>query len=728
MRIRPFPLFLSSLVLVAATVRAQAPSGLPFQDPRLPLPLRVDDLVTRMTLKEKVSQMQNHARAIPRLGVPAYDWWNEALHGVARNGIATVFPQAIGMAATWNPDLIRDEADIIATEARAKHHEAVRNNQHGIYQGLTFWSPNINIFRDPRWGRGQETYGEDPILTSRIAVAFVRGLQGNDPRYLKVIATPKHYAVHSGPEPARHMFDARPGRRDLYETYLPAFEACITEAGAWSIMGAYNRLEGEACCASSLLLGRILRDAWKFPGYVVSDCGAINDMVAGHTIAANPMEASVMAVKAGCDLTCGNEYESLVEAVQRGLITERDIDVSLHRLMEARFRLGMFDPAESVRYARIPFSANDAPQHDALARRVARESMVLLKNSGNILPLGKDGGPIAVIGPNADELSVLLGNYNGTPSHPVTVLQGIRTHVGPGVTVLFARGCALVEGLPADTASADEALAIAKEARVIVAVMGIAPALEGEEMPVDLKGFAGGDRTDLALPETQQSLLRLLVALGKPLILVVMNGSALALNWEHQNIPAILEAWYPGQQGGNAVADVLFGDYNPAGRLPVTFYKSVDDLPSFDNYAMEGRTYRYFRGEPLFPFGFGLSYTRFEYKKIALSKSVARPGETVRVRATVKNSGGTAGEEVVQVYVRPVESHVPEPIRSLKGFQRAAFKKGETRTIEIPLAVSSFRRFDEASGRYVVDPGNYEIQVGASSSDIRGTAVVRVRK
>lgn len=728
MSLNSVPALLSIAMIVAVNAPAQRSPGVPFQDPRLPFALRVDDLVTRMTLKEKVSQMQNHARAIPRLGVPAYDWWNEGLHGVARNGIATVFPQAIGMAATWDPALIQAEADVISTEARAKHHEAVRNGERGIYQGLTFWSPNINILRDPRWGRGQETYGEDPFLTSRIAVGFVRGLQGDDPHYLKVIATPKHYAVHSGPEPSRHMFDARTTLRDLYETYLPAFEACLTEGGAWSVMGAYNRYGGEACCASSELLGRILRGAWKFPGYVVSDCGAINDMYAGHKIVTNAMEASVMAVKAGCDLTCGNEYESLVEAVSRGHITEREIDVSLHRLMEARFRLGMFDPPESVPYAQIPFSENDTPKHNELALTVARESMVLLKNSGNTLPLKKDLKSIAVIGPNADELNVLLGNYHGTPSHPVTVLQGIRSRVAAGTKVLYSRGCELVEGLPPRVDSTGEAIAIAKEADVIVAVMGISPALEGEEMPVELEGFSGGDRTDIVLPGLQQSLLKSLTALGKPLVLVIMNGSALAVPRDDRNISAILEAWYPGQQGGNAVADVLFGDYNPAGRLPVTFYKSVSDLPSFDSYAMEGRTYRYFHGEPLYPFGFGLSYTRFEYKKISLSKSVVGPVETVRVRVAVKNSGGVAGEEVVQVYVRSLESPVPQPIKSLKGFQRASFKKGETRTIEISLQVASFRRFDEAAGIFVVDPGKYEIQVGGSSSDIRGTAIVRVRK
>ncbi len=724
----PAQALVSLALVVALTAHAQQSPGSPYQDVRLPVALRVDDLVTRMTIKEKVSQMQNHAKAIPRLGVAAYDWWSEALHGVARNGVATVFPQAIGMAATWDPALIQAEADVISTEARAKHHEAVRNNERGIYQGLTFWSPNVNIFRDPRWGRGQETYGEDPFLTSRIAVGFVRGLQGDDPRYLKVIATPKHFAVHSGPDPQRHMFDARTSRRDLYETYLPAFEACLTEAGAWSVMGAYNRYEGEACCASSLLLGRILRGSWKFPGYVVSDCGAINDMVEGHKIVANPMEASVLAVKAGCDLTCGNEYESLVEAVSRGLITEGTIDLSVRRLMEARFRLGMFDPPGSVRYAQIPYAENDTPEHSRLALTVAQESMVLLKNSGNTLPLKKDLKSIAVIGPNADALDVLLGNYNGTPSHPVTVLQGIRNHVSPDTKVLYARGCELVEGVSPKTDSTGDALALAQQADVIIAVMGISPALEGEEMSVNLKGFSGGDRTDIALPALQQSLLRALAGLGKPLVLVVMNGSAVAVPRDDQTVRAILEAWYPGQQGGNAVADVLFGDYNPAGRLPVTFYKSVSDLPSFDNYAMEGRTYRYFHGEPLYPFGFGMSYTRFEYTKVAVSKPVVRQSESIRVRATVKNAGGMAGDEVVQVYVRPLESLVSQPVRSLKGFQRAHFKKGETRTIEILLPVASLRRYDEDADRFVVDPGTYELQVGASSSDIRKTITVRVRK
>jgi len=860
-------LTISLLFLIPGVSLSQ--TSFPFQDPALPMSVRVSDLVSRMTLKEKIGQMQNHAPTIQRLGIAEYDWWSEALHGVARTGFATVFPQAIGMAATWDPGLIFAEADVISTEARAKHHEAVRKNQGASSPGLDFWSPNVNIFRDPRWGRGQETYGEDPFLTSRMGVAFVKGLQGDDPQYLKVIATPKHFAVHSGPEPLRHVFDARTRPRDLYETYLPAFEACITEGGAWSIMGAYSRFDGEPCCASSFLLGDILRGEWKFKGYVVSDCGAINDIFAGHKVAANAAEASALAVKAGCDLTCGGEYEALEEAIAQGLITEKEIDVSVMRLMTARFKLGMFDPPARVRYTHIPFSENDSPQHDALARKVAQESIVLLKNSHEALPLRKDLKSIAVIGPTADDSDVLLGNYNGTPTHPVTILQGIRNKVGAGTKVLHARGCEIAEGMaklepvparclrsregtivraglrgeyftnmdlqgmpalirndetvdfdwggggpaegyPVDHFSvrwtgklvpeasatyilgvtaddgfrlyldstlfmedwkasaahtvskaieltagreydvrleyfenggdavarfgwtrpidlAAEALAIAREADQIIAVMGISPQLEGEEMGINLKGFSGGDRTDLSLPESQEKLLKALSGLGKRVTLVLTNGSALAVNWANENLSAIVEAWYPGQQGGNAVADVLFGDYDPAGRLPVTFYKSVNDVPSFENYSMEGRTYRYFRGEPLYPFGYGLSYTQFEYKKAEVAKLTAGSRDTIRVRVTLANTGKFDGDEVVQVYVRRTVGGAEEPIRSLKGFARTHLKRGEEKIVEIPVGGEDLRVYEEKMKRYGVVPGAYELQIGPSSSDIKLRVRIEVK-
>ncbi|KPK85928.1 MAG: glucan 1,4-alpha-glucosidase [Bacteroides sp. SM23_62_1] len=839
----------------------------PFQNPDLSVKDRVNDLVSRMTLEEKISQMQNSSAAIPRLGIPEYDWWNECLHGVARNGVATVFPQAIGMAATWNPDLIGEEAIIISTEARAKYHEAVRNNERRRYQGLTFWSPNINIFRDPRWGRGQETYGEDPFLTSRIGVAFVKGLQGDDPYYFKVVSTPKHFAVHSGPEPLRHSFDVNVSNRDLYETYLPAFKACITEGGAYSVMGAYNRFRGESCSASELLLDQILRQEWGFDGYVVSDCGAIRDIYSGHHIVETAAEASALAVKTGCDLTCGREYRALAEAISNKLTTENEIDISVRRLMTARFRLGMFDPPERDPYSQIPFSENDSEEHNRFALKVARESMVLLKNEKSILPISGDVKTIAVIGPYADNIDVLLGNYNGIPSDPVTILQGIINRAPQHTEVLYStgilppeaylvstpvdseflrpsgdqtgkglmgeyfnnpdlKGSPVVmridpmiqmfwrlespgEGIPndnfsvrwtgefipqvsgsfeiglfadekvrlylndelvldnwdpyernytgtvtmkfdkgreygikieyadisefarvrlmwrkaeeagEDTAMMDEAVEMTKRSDITVMVAGISPRLEGEEMRIKMEGFEGGDRTSLQLPKSMQELIKRLHATGKPVILVLTGGSALAINWENDHIPAILHAWYPGQQGGNAVADVLFGNYNPAGRLPVTFYKSVEDLPPFEDYNMEGRTYRYFRGEPLYPFGYGLSFSEFQYEKIEVSKQEVYENDSITIRMTITNTGKYDGDEVIQLYVRDVESSVTQPIKSLKGFRRIFIRAGETKTIEIPLAINDLGYYDENKRNFVLEPGEFEIQIGSSSSDIR---------
>ena len=840
----------------------------------LPAEERAEDLVSRMSLEEKISQMQNGAAAIPELGIPEYDWWNECLHGVARNGIATVFPQAIGMAATWNPDLIRQEAEVISTEARAKYHEAIRIGEHRRYQGLTMWSPNINIFRDPRWGRGQETYGEDPFLTSRIGVAFVKGLQGEDPRYFKVISTPKHFAVHSGPEPLRHSFDVDVSDTDLYETYLPAFRACIEEGGAYSVMGAYNRFRGASCSAHPLLLEKILRGEWGFEGYVVSDCGAIRDIYNGHHIVGTAAEASALAVRNGCDLTCGREYQALSEAVEKGLITEEEIDVSVRRLMTARIRLGMFDPPEMVPYAQIPFSRNDAPEHDRLALTVARESMVLLKNEGGILPLDERVGRIAVIGPYADNLDVLQGNYNGIPSHPVTVLEGVRNRAGEGVTVTYAQGVVPPESLlrpeaipsrclspgedpderglvaeyfnnpdlqgdpvevtiepniqnfwgaaptegvqrdsfsvrwtgtlipevtgafeiglytdergrlyldeemlldnwqdyrvnytgtdtvllekgksyqvmvevadlsgiagnrltwkkidtPADReAMLGEAVQLAAESDVAIVVAGISPRLEGEEMRIEMDGFAGGDRTHLDLPASMQELIRKLYDTGTPVVLVTTSGSALAVSWANAHLPAILQAWYPGQQGGNAVADVLFGRYNPAGRLPVTFYQTVNDLPPFDDYDMEGRTYRYFRGEPLFPFGHGLSYSQFAYGDLSLSQQEAGVADTIMATVTLTNEGPYDGDEVVQLYVTDPESDLHRPLKSLKGFRRIYIPAGEERTVRIPLAIQEMAHYNEQLGEFAVEPGTYLLEAGASSADIRRTVPLQVR-
>jgi beta-glucosidase len=837
-------LLVLALLVVISTAHTQSPPS--YKNPNLPIETRVDDLVSRMTLEEKVSQMMNAAPAIERLGIPAYDWWNEALHGVARAGYATVFPQAIGLAATWDTKLMHDVADVISTEARAKHHEFIRNNQHARYQGLTFWSPNINIFRDPRWGRGQETYGEDPYLTARMGVEFVRGLQGNDPRYFKVIATPKHYAVHSGPEPERHAFDAIASERDLRETYLPAFRATILEGKAYSVMCAYNRTNGEPCCANKKLMTDILRGEWKFNGYVVSDCGAIYDIWKFHKVVPTEMEASVLGVRGGTDLTCGTEYPTLVQAVKQGLISESEIDTAVKRLMTARFRLGMFDPPEMVPYARIPFSQNDTPEHRQLARKTARESIVLLKNANHTLPLKKDLKSIAVIGPNADVPEVLWGNYNGYPSVITTPLAGIKNAVSANTKVVYAPGSTLAgepvapvpasalttngtePGLkaeyfnnrelrgPAATVRTDvridfnwgrykptpelgennfsvrwtgklkapesgaytlgftaddgarlyidgkllidawagnpkrtvtteitleaghsydlrmdyfqtnreavaklvwsypklaermieEAVNATRQSDASVLVLGISAGLEGEEMPVAVEGFRGGDRTDISLPKPQEALLKAVVATGKPVVVVLLSGSALAVNWANENAPAILTAWYPGGEGGTAIADVLFGDYNPAGRLPVTFYKSVDQLPPFTDYSMAGRTYRYFKGEPLYPFGYGLSYTQFVYSNLR-----SNVGDSVKVSVDVRNTGEREGDEVVQLYLTDVAASAPVPIRTLVGFDRISLRPREKRTVTFTITPRQMSLIDNR-GKRVIEPGEFMISAG----------------
>ena len=833
-----------------------------YLNPKLPLDQRVNDLVSRMTLEEKVSQMMNAAPAIPRLGIPQYDWWNEALHGVAFSGVATVFPQAIGLGATFDPPLVNRVANVISDEARAKYHEAQRRGNYNRFYGLTFWSPNINIFRDPRWGRGQETYGEDPYLTSRLGVAFVKGLQGDDPKYLKVVSTPKHYAVHSGPEPERHRFDATATERDLRETYWPAFRATVMEARAASVMCAYNRTNGEPCCANTHLLGDTLRGEWGFSGYVVSDCGAIDDIYKRHNFVKTAEEASALAVKRGTDLECGDSYKALVTAVKQGLISEAEIDRALKRLFEARFRLGMFDPPELVPYSKIPFSANDSPEHRQLALDAARESIVLLKNENNTLPLRKDLKSIAVIGPNADDVPVLLGNYNGQPSRATTPLAGIRQHVSAQTRVLYAQGTTLTEvsvvpvpvsalrgpngehglkaeyfanktlegapaltrvdpevnfdwgesspatGIPVDDFSARwtgklvpnmtgkyrfgaiaddgvriyldgkliaedwtdhapatvtgevtleagksydirmdyyeskigavaklvwqppvvktgspyaEAVNIAKQADTVVLVLGLSSRLEGEEMNVREPGFLGGDRINIDLPARQQGLLEAVAATGKPVVVVLLSGSALAVNWANEHVAAIVQAWYPGEEGGAAIADTLFGDYNPAGRLPVTFYKSVNQLPSFDNYKMDGRTYRFFKGEPLYPFGHGLSYTRFKYSEFTVSSPRVSPADKVTVSATVENAGTREGDEVVQLYVTDVEASVRVAIRSLAGVERIHLKPGERRVIKFTIEPRQLAVITD-DGRTVVEPGDFKVTIGGKQPGFTGTA------
>ena len=711
----PRALNLAWVALLGAQLSAQTRRP-DYQNPDLPFARRVADLVSRMALEEKVSQLQDVAPAIDRLGIPRYNWWNEALHGVARSGLATSFPQAIGLAATWNDSLVFRMATVISDEARAKHHEYVRQGSRERYQGLTFWSPNINLFRDPRWGRGQETYGEDPFLTGRLAVQFVRGMQGDDPKYLKTVSTVKHFAVHSGPEPERHTFDAVVSERDLRESYLPHFAAGIREGGAYSLMCAYNRVLGSPACGSDVLLKDILRGEWSFSGYVVSDCGAINDIYERHKVVQTAAAAAALGVKTGTDLECGNVYANLVDAVRQGLITEQAIDTAVKRLFLARMRLGVFDPPERVRWAQIPISVLDQPAHRALARQVARESIVLLKNAGSVLPLRKDIGTIAVIGPNCDDRRMLLGNYEGAPADSITPLRGIREAVSRGTRVLYARGSDWV--VPGDSGLA-EAVRAAEQADVVVLCLGLTAQLEGEEMSVETPGFRGGDRTRIDLPDAQQRLLERIVAVGKPTVLVLMSGSAVAVNWAQEHVPAIVEAWYGGQAAGSALADVLFGDYNPGGRLPVTFYKSVNDLPAFDDYRMAGRTYRFFKGSPLYPFGYGLSYTTFAYKNLRTSSARLRAADTLIVRVDVTNTGRRTGDEVAQLYVRHLGSRVERPTEDLRGFRRVTLKPGETHTVAFSLPASSLAYWNSATHRWVVEQEPVELAVGASSADIR---------
>ena len=868
-------LFVLTCVAAAASAAAAAPR--PWLDASASFEQRAAALVAQMTLEEKAAQMQNAAPAIERLGVPAYDWWNEGLHGVARAGQATVFPQAIGLAATFDVPLMGQVATTISDEARAKHHQFLREGAHGRYQGLTFWSPNVNIFRDPRWGRGQETYGEDPYLTARMGVAFVRGLQGDDPVYRKLDATAKHLAVHSGPEADRHHFDARPSRRDLYDTYLPAFEALVKDGEVDAVMGAYNRVYGESASASRFLLRDVLRRDWGFKGYVVSDCWAIVDIWKHHHIVGTREAAAALAVRNGTELECGQEYATLPAAVRQGLISEAEIDDAVTRLFTARMRLGMFDPPERVRWARIPASVNQAPAHDALALKAAQASLVLLKNDG-ILPLSRDTRRIAVVGPTADDTMALLGNYFGTPAAPVTILQGIR-EAAKGAEVRYARGVGLVEGrddpgatplieptflrpsadsperglrgeyfrtpdlsgtpalvrtdaqigfrwdrgsptdnllargeaapgqgipddrfsirwsgqllppvsgryrlevagddgyrlyldgkrvidhwvntdrlhaegveldlqagraydlkleyyddqrdagvrlgwrMPGAKAPFDEALDAAREADVVVFVGGLTGDVEGEEMTVNYPGFAGGDRTDLRLPAPQRTLLEALHATGKPVVMVLTGGSAIAVDWAQAHLPAILMSWYPGQRGGTAVGQALFGDVNPAGRLPVTFYKAGEVMPAFDDYAMEGRTYRYFRGTPLYPFGHGLSYTRFDYGALRLDADTIGADGRLGVTVDVTNAGTRSGDEVVQLYVRRELAGSGDAVQELRGFQRVQLAPGERRTVTFTLqAAQALRHYDQARAAYAVQPGAYEVRVGASSADIR---------
>jgi beta-glucosidase len=842
-------------------------AALPYQNASLPIDQRVDDLIARMTLDEKVSQLVNDAPAIPHLNVPAYNWWSEGLHGMAFSGYATLFPQAIGMAATWDAPLVFRESTVISIEARSKYNQAMRDNIHSIFYGLTIWSPNINIFRDPRWGRGQETYGEDPALTAQLGVAFVHGLQGDDPRYFRAIATPKHFAVHSGPESARHSFDAEPTAHDLWDTYLPAFRATIVDAGAGSTMCAYNTLHDEPACASQLLLKDMLRGTWGFKGYVTSDCGAIDNFYQehGHNFSADAEHAAVAAIRAGTDINCGETYLTLVTAVKKGLIAESELNVSLHRLFRARFQLGLFDPPRIVPYTRIPFSEDRAPSHHVLALRAAEESMVLLKNANHILPLGPTVKTIAVIGPDAANLASIEGNYNAVPKDPVLPVDGIRKGF-PGAKILYAQGSPFVEnaplpvprtqlhpspadaheglraeyfandnfqgkplivrvdpqidfdwssaspatGIPANAFSVrwtgmfnapapgdyrltvnlahcfpcsdserfsvifdgkrvtqfattgekyrstqtpfftlhlsdtkphrlrfeyshrsdlfgaglnlswippvaalrNIALQTASHADVIIAFAGLSPELEGEEMPVEVPGFYRGDRTDIALPAVQEQLLHALSATGKPLVVVLMNGGALAIPAVQQSAGAILEAWYPGESGAQAIAETLSGRNNPAGRLPITFYSSLDQLPPFDDYSMTNRTYRYFKGAPLYAFGFGQSYTTFAYSTVALSSNRISAGATLTAEVDVRNTGTSAGDEVAELYITPPQTAV-SPTVALQTFQRIHLQPGESRHLTFALTPRQLSVVDEAGNRFV-SPGDYRIAIAGT--------------
>jgi beta-glucosidase len=680
-----------------------------------------------MTLEEKVSQMVYDAPAIERLGIPAYNWWNECLHGVGRAGVATVFPQAIGLAATWDTDLIYRVATAISDEARAKHHEALRRGIHKQYLGLTFWSPNVNIFRDPRWGRGQETWGEDPFLTGEMGAAFVRGLQGDHPRYMKVAACAKHYAVHSGPEKDRHAFNAVVSRRDLYATYLPAFKKLVTEAKVEAVMGAYNRLLGEPCCASQLLLVDILRGQWGFQGHVVSDCWALADFHANHKVTQDAAESAALALKAGCDIECGATYAYLGEAVERGLITEADIDRSLARTLTTRFKLGMFDPPSEVPYASIPMSVVGCEAHRQLACEAAVKSVVLLKNKDNVLPIGDQVRSIFITGPCAANVDVLLGNYFGLNTTLTTLLEGLVGCVPEGTRVEYHPGCQLTapNAIPISWAPH-----MAAGSDLAIACMGTSPLMEGEQGESILSAKEG-DRSDITLPDAQVAFIKEIAAQGAKIVLVLTGGSPIALGELADLVQAVVFVWYPGQEGGKAVADVLFGQAAPSGKLPLTFPRSLDDLPPFEDYNMAGRTYRYSTAEPLYPFGFGLSYTQFAYSGLTLAKKTVKAGEALPIHFTLTNTGQASpralsraveAEEVAQVYLSDLEASVPVPIHSLVGFRRVRLAPGESKTLEFTVTSEMMMLFDD-DGKQKLEPGQFRLTVGGCSPSARGVAL-----
>jgi len=667
---------------------------------------KIKELISQMTPEEKVSQLLYTSAAIPRLGIPEYNWWNECLHGVARAGIATVFPQAIALAATFDDGLIERIADAISDEARAKYNEAVKQGNRGQYWGLTFWTPNINIFRDPRWGRGQETYGEDPYLTGRIGKAFVRGLQGNDPDNMKTAACAKHYAVHSGPEKERHTFNAIVSKKDLHETYLPAFKVLV-EAGVESVMGAYNRTLDEACCASNLLLKDILRGKWGFKGHVVSDCWAIRDFHEHHKITSSPEESAALALNAGCDLNCGCTYPMLTVAHKKGLVTEDAINTALERLLRTRFKLGMFDPPKKSRWGKLGREVINCKKHKQLALKAAEKSIVLLKNNKGILPLDSSPKAITVVGPAAANAHTLFGNYYGVSSQFVTILEGLGEKVSDkfGINLEYRQGCLMYSENDKSNAEFGQA----SPADVIIAVMGLDGAIEGEEGDA-IASDSNGDRTAIELPLWQLNFLRkirsYLDKLGKPLILVLTGGSPIAIPEDIAD--AVIFAWYPGEQGGKAVADIIFGDVVPSGKLPITFPASTEQLPPYEDYSMKGRTYRYMTEKPLYPFGFGLSYTSFRFDSIKMSASSIAAGGSVKAVVTVSNTGKYNAEEVVQIYISKDERRKDDPVASLRDFRRISIPAGKSQTIEFELPSSAFETVN-AEGEYVLLPGSYNV-------------------
>jgi beta-glucosidase len=682
---------------------------------------RAKDMVSNMTLFEKVSQMTYNSAAVPRLGIESYNWWNEALHGVARAGVATMFPQAIGMAATFDEKLVYEVAGVISTEGRAKYHEYQRKGDHDIYKGLTFWSPNINIFRDPRWGRGHETYGEDPYLTGRLGVAFIKGLQGNE-KYMKSAACAKHFAVHSGPEAERHSFNAVVSKKDLRETYLPAFKDAVVEAEVEAVMGAYNRTNDEPCCGSKALLSGILREEWDFKGHVVSDCFAIKDFHENHRITSNAVESVALAVNNGCDLNCGNMYLNVLIACKEGLVLEETIDKSVERLITTRMKLGMFDNPGVVPYTSIPYEENDSRQHREFALKVSEKTMVLLKNENNILPLNKDNiNSIAVIGPNANSRDALIGNYFGTASEYVTILEGIQQAVKANTRVYYAQGCHLhkdkVEDLAMKSDRISEAISVAERSELIVMCLGFDATIEGEEGD-EGNIYAAGDKNNLNLPGLQQKLLEEVYKTGKPVILVLASGSALAVNFADENIPAIIQAWYSGAQGGKAIASLIFGDYSPSGKLPVTFYKTTEELPDFIDYSMKNRTYRYMEKEALYPFGYGLSYTKFEYSNLVISKDEVKSGESVKFKITVKNIGKREAYETVQLYLKDMDSSVIVPKYELKGIKKINLKVGQEKQVNFELTPRQMALIDD-DGNCILEPGIFQVFVGGSQPDHR---------